>query len=278
MVIALSGTPKALPERTDDYKKLWSEYQPCTLTTLRPAGGPHMAPVGVTIDPATGIVELTDRKSSRKVADILAGGDQVRVAVCQVDGGRWAALEVAAPTLPKSQTPLPVTQGDMGAHQLQTPSALSSRSPWRELWGKVSARLHGTASRAAAVLLDGDRGDAVLARWHGPQVRLRTVPGPVADQVLRLLYGAAGAALVARRPGVGKESGIVMDAARLGVPLLVPAATTTTTASNSSPPPDQAVVRDSKDPDRQTIAFRASSWISFMHACRTDGLTAATPR
>ncbi|GGR34865.1 hypothetical protein GCM10010282_29220 [Streptomyces roseolus] len=103
------------------------------------------------------------------------------------------------------------------------------------------------------------------------------MPGPVADQVLRLLYGAAGAALVARRPGVGKESGIVMDAARLGVPLLVPAATTTT-ASNSSPPPDQAVIRDSKNPDRQAIAFRASSWISFMHACRTDGLTAATPR
>ncbi|GGR34871.1 hypothetical protein GCM10010282_29230 [Streptomyces roseolus] len=56
MVIALSGTPKALPEQTDDYKKLWIEYQPCTLTTLRPVGGPHMAPVGVTIDPATGIV------------------------------------------------------------------------------------------------------------------------------------------------------------------------------------------------------------------------------
>ncbi|WP_030592147.1 hypothetical protein [Streptomyces globisporus] len=64
--------------------------------------------------------------------------------------------------------------------------------------------------------------DVVLARWHRqPRVRLHTVPGPVADQVLRLVYGAADAALVARRPGVGKESGLVMDAARLGVPLLV---------------------------------------------------------
>ncbi|GAB7105285.1 hypothetical protein JCM4814A_35990 [Streptomyces phaeofaciens JCM 4814] len=64
--------------------------------------------------------------------------------------------------------------------------------------------------------------DAVLARWHRlPHVRLHTVPGPVADEILRLVYGAADAALVARHPGVGKESGLVMDAARLGVPLIV---------------------------------------------------------
>ncbi|MFF6884641.1 hypothetical protein ACFY9F_15830 [Streptomyces sp. NPDC012421] len=64
--------------------------------------------------------------------------------------------------------------------------------------------------------------DAVLARWHQlPHVRLHTVPGPVADEILRLVYSAADAALVARHPGVGKESGLVMDTARLGVPLLV---------------------------------------------------------
>ncbi|MFB7935969.1 hypothetical protein [Streptomyces sp. NPDC056049] len=64
--------------------------------------------------------------------------------------------------------------------------------------------------------------DSVLARWHRlPHVRLHTVPGPVAHEILRLVYGAADAALVARHPGVGKESGLVMDAARLGVPLLV---------------------------------------------------------
>ncbi|MEV7776796.1 glycosyltransferase [Kitasatospora sp. NPDC088351] len=62
----------------------------------------------------------------------------------------------------------------------------------------------------------------VLARWHQlPQVTLHTVPGPVEDQVLRLVYAAADAALVARKPGVGKESGLVMDTARLGVPLIV---------------------------------------------------------
>lgn len=66
--------------------------------------------------------------------------------------------------------------------------------------------------------------DTVLDRWHQlPRVRLHTVPGPVPDEVLRLVYAAADAALVARKPGVGKESGLVMDAARLGVPLIVSA-------------------------------------------------------
>lgn len=66
--------------------------------------------------------------------------------------------------------------------------------------------------------------DSTLTRWHQlPNVRLHTVPGPVADQILRLVYAAADAALVARKPGVGKESGLVMDAARLAVPLIVSA-------------------------------------------------------
>ncbi|MGF1426856.1 glycosyltransferase [Kitasatospora sp. LaBMicrA B282] len=64
--------------------------------------------------------------------------------------------------------------------------------------------------------------DAVLERWHRlPLVRVHTVPGPVGEDVLRLVYAAADAALVARRPGTGMESGLVMDAARLGVPLVV---------------------------------------------------------
>ncbi|MEW1658385.1 glycosyltransferase [Streptomyces sp. NPDC093707] len=63
---------------------------------------------------------------------------------------------------------------------------------------------------------------AVLERWRDlPHLHLHLVVGPVAESVLRLVYGAADAALVARHPGVGKESGLVMDAARLGVPLIV---------------------------------------------------------
>ncbi|MEV7159247.1 glycosyltransferase [Streptomyces misionensis] len=64
--------------------------------------------------------------------------------------------------------------------------------------------------------------EAVLERWRDlPGVRVHSVPGPVSEAALRLVYAAADAALVTRHAGTGKESGLVMDAARLGVPLIV---------------------------------------------------------
>jgi len=63
---------------------------------------------------------------------------------------------------------------------------------------------------------------AILVRWrHLPQVRLRVEPGSLPEASLRLVYAAANASLVTRRVGVGKESGLVLDAARLGVALIV---------------------------------------------------------
>ncbi|GAA3083193.1 hypothetical protein GCM10010449_03910 [Streptomyces rectiviolaceus] len=53
-------------------------------------------PVGVTVDVNAGVARVITRKSSRKVANVLAGGNTARVAVCQVDGGRWATLEGVA--------------------------------------------------------------------------------------------------------------------------------------------------------------------------------------
>jgi hypothetical protein len=44
---------------------------------------------------------------------------------------------------------------------------------------------------------------------------------PVPEEDVRRVYAAADVTLVARHPGTGKESGLVVDAARLGVPLLV---------------------------------------------------------
>lgn len=86
----------AISSQADDYRKFWNEYHLCTLTTLRPDGRPHVVPVGVTVDAAAGVARVITRKSSRKVANILAGGSEARVAVCQVDGGRWATLEGVA--------------------------------------------------------------------------------------------------------------------------------------------------------------------------------------
>ncbi|MFF2025262.1 pyridoxamine 5'-phosphate oxidase family protein [Streptomyces sp. NPDC058171] len=86
----------AISGQSDSYVKFWSEYHLCTLTTLRPDGRPHVVPVGVTLDAAAGVARVITRRSSRKVANILAADEPARVAVCQVDGGRWATLEGVA--------------------------------------------------------------------------------------------------------------------------------------------------------------------------------------
>ncbi|MER5432058.1 TIGR03618 family F420-dependent PPOX class oxidoreductase [Streptomyces sp. NPDC002588] len=72
----------------------WSERHLCTLTTPRPDGSPHVVPVGVTYDPERRLARVIADKASRKVRNVLAAGPEgARVAVCQVDGRRWATLE-----------------------------------------------------------------------------------------------------------------------------------------------------------------------------------------
>ncbi|MFB6992288.1 pyridoxamine 5'-phosphate oxidase family protein [Streptomyces sp. NPDC056178] len=77
-----------------EYLAFWREHHLCTLTTLRPDGTPHVAPVGVTYDPEAGLARIITSKGRRKVANVLAAGPGgARVAVCQVDRRRWATLE-----------------------------------------------------------------------------------------------------------------------------------------------------------------------------------------
>ena len=63
-----------------------------TLTTVRPDGSPHVAPVGFTLDLEAGLVRVITFRGARKAhnVDTHPGG---RAAVCQVDGRRWLTLE-----------------------------------------------------------------------------------------------------------------------------------------------------------------------------------------
>ncbi|WP_062207084.1 pyridoxamine 5'-phosphate oxidase family protein [Streptomyces sp. NBRC 109706] len=79
----------------ENYLEFWHEYHLCTLTTTRPDGTPHVVPVGVTVDADQGVARVITRRTSRKVANV-SGATAPRVAVCQVDGGRWATLEGTA--------------------------------------------------------------------------------------------------------------------------------------------------------------------------------------
>jgi PPOX class probable F420-dependent enzyme len=72
----------------------WTERHLCTLTTLRPDGSPHVVAVGATLDPAARLVRVITSKNSAKVRHVLSGDN--RVAICQVDGGRWSTIEGTA--------------------------------------------------------------------------------------------------------------------------------------------------------------------------------------
>ncbi|MDQ0795431.1 pyridoxamine 5'-phosphate oxidase family protein [Streptomyces sp. B1I3] len=77
-----------------EYLAFWRERHVCTLTTLRPDGTPHVVPVGVTYDPESRTARVITNRNSRKVAHVLAAGPEgARVAVCQMQGRRWATLE-----------------------------------------------------------------------------------------------------------------------------------------------------------------------------------------
>ncbi|TQF01292.1 PPOX class F420-dependent oxidoreductase [Kitasatospora acidiphila] len=82
------------PALSPEFLAFWVERHICTLTTLRPDGTPHVVPVGATFDPETGIARVITSAGSRKARNVAAAGpDGARVALCQVDGGRWATLE-----------------------------------------------------------------------------------------------------------------------------------------------------------------------------------------
>jgi PPOX class probable F420-dependent enzyme len=79
--------PRRLP---GDVLAFLAERHLATLTTVRPDGTPHVVPVGFTWDDETGLARVITSGGSRKVRHLAAGG---RVALCQVDGGRWLTLE-----------------------------------------------------------------------------------------------------------------------------------------------------------------------------------------
>ncbi|MBM9506446.1 pyridoxamine 5'-phosphate oxidase family protein [Actinacidiphila acididurans] len=65
------------------------------LTTLRPDGSPHVAPVRFTWDAQAGLARVLTVLSSRKARNLLAAPG-TRAALCQVDGFAWATLEGTA--------------------------------------------------------------------------------------------------------------------------------------------------------------------------------------
>ncbi len=73
-----------------DLLEFWTVRHLCTLTTLRANGRPHVVPVGATLDLAERCAWVITGRGSLKARHLATPGP---VAVCQVDGGRWATIE-----------------------------------------------------------------------------------------------------------------------------------------------------------------------------------------
>ncbi|WP_194898240.1 TIGR03618 family F420-dependent PPOX class oxidoreductase [Catenulispora pinisilvae] len=78
-----------------DPMAFWTERHICSLASVRPDGTPHLVPVGVVYDPATGLARIITSSTSAKARRIAAAGT-LPVAVTQVDGARWTTLEGVA--------------------------------------------------------------------------------------------------------------------------------------------------------------------------------------
>ncbi len=84
--------PADLP---DTVHAFLAERHLATLTTRRPDGSPHVVPVGFGYDAGARLVRVISFAPSRKARN-LAANPGSRAVVCQVDGGRWLALEGTA--------------------------------------------------------------------------------------------------------------------------------------------------------------------------------------
>lgn len=89
-----------VPDPVDPFVAFWHERHLCTLTTLRTDGTPHVTPVGAALDEEHGLAWVISSRRSQKVRNIQAAGeDGAAVALCQVDGPRWASIEGRAVVL-----------------------------------------------------------------------------------------------------------------------------------------------------------------------------------
>ncbi len=81
-------------ELDDDVLGFLRERHLATLTTLRPDGSPHVVAVGFSYDADAQVARVITWATSQKGVNArrMEGAGQ-RAAVCQVDGGRWLALE-----------------------------------------------------------------------------------------------------------------------------------------------------------------------------------------
>ncbi|MDK0520426.1 glycosyltransferase [Streptomyces sp. ML-6] len=189
-------------------------------------GQPHLRFVHEAVTTEDAVVRLLGRLARRGEQQVIA------VYPTQVVGDQFASTFADLPAVVGAFVVddgrrLSAAERDGGRAAFDIPAAevvvclVGGWWPYKDIT-VVDAALDRLKEPLHLVVTGSPLDEAVLQRWRSlPNLWVHTVPGPVSESVLRLVYAAADAALVTRRPGTGKESGLVMDAARLGIPLVI---------------------------------------------------------
>ena len=88
----MAWRPDSLPSAVELFM---AERHLATLSVPRPAGPPHVTPVGFTWDGEAGLARVITFAGAVKVRLIEEAG-VLPVTLCQADGGRWLSLEGSA--------------------------------------------------------------------------------------------------------------------------------------------------------------------------------------
>ena len=88
----MAWRPDALPSAVEMFM---AERHLATLSVPRPGRSPHVTPVGFTWDSEACLARVITFVGAAKVR-LLEASDRTPVTLCQIDGGRWLALEGTA--------------------------------------------------------------------------------------------------------------------------------------------------------------------------------------
>ena len=190
-------------------------------------GGPHLRYMHE--------IYTTEDAPLRALGALLRCRERSAVAICTTEGvradlgARFPRLPTVTATFALADPALRLTDAERATSRtlLRIPSdaltvALIGGWWWAKDMATIATALGRVQHRVHLLIAGSPLDDGLLTQMRSaPRVTMHVIAGAVDEATKRSLYAAADLTIVSRRAGVAKESGLVCDAAVLGIPLIV---------------------------------------------------------